>query len=231
MIDLSQKYDHYRRRLRAAMEGRNLTNEEVASRTSSHPVTISKLRTGRIMLDDEWRARMAQALNMDEAILFGEEPLPAPKRQELFTPAKRRGRKPANDNIDLPVYGLAAGSLQGHFIMSMDVLERVVCPPGLVGVLGAYGLRTNGESMIPRYFPLDILYINPLQPVIPGDHVIVQVRAYESSGLETWVKRFDGESEGEIVVSQYNPPARMNFRRQLVQNLHRVLPVNELYLA
>jgi len=229
MVDLSKKYDHYSRRLRQAMQARNLTNEEMASRTESHPVTISKLRTGRITLDDEWRARMAQGLGMPEEVLFGEGPLPAPSARELFRPLKRRGRKPVNDNSELPVYGLAAGSLQGHYVMTTEVIETVPCPPGLKDVFGAYALRTHGDSMVPRYFPRDILYVNPNQPIVAGDHVVVQVRHAEGAGTETWVKRYDGQNDADVMVSQYNPPGRIVFRRQYVQHLHRVLPVNELY--
>lgn len=231
MIDLSKKYEYFSRRLRDAMDARNLTNEEMASRIDSHPVTVSKLRTGRIKMDDEWRARLAAGLSMSEDVLFGDEPLPAPIGGEIFRPIKKRGRKPANDNKDLPVYGLAAGSVQGHHVMTLEVIETVPCPPGLENVPGAYALRTNGESMIPRYFPRDILYVNPVQTVMSGDHVIVQVRHYENSGTETWVKRYDGQTDNEIIVSQYNPSGRMTFRKQYVQSLHRVLPVNELYPA
>lgn len=211
------------------MDARNLTNDEVAARMEAHPVTVSKLRSGRITLDDEWRARTAQALGLDEDGLYGDEPLPAPAPEEIFRPAKKRGRKPANDNGDLPVYGLAAGSLQGHYVMTTEVIETIPCPPGLAGVEGAYALRVSGESMVPRYFPKEILYLNPQQKIVAGDHVVIQVRHYENSGTETWVKRYDGAAKDEILVSQYNPPARMNFRRQYVQHMHRVLPVNELF--
>lgn len=83
--------------------------------------------------------------------------------------------------------------------------------------------------MIPRYFPRDILYINPNQQVRPGDHVVIQVAQSDDAETETWVKRLDAISVDEIKVSQYNPPCQITFDRQCVKHVHRVLPVNELF--
>ncbi len=92
MIDLADKYEHYRRRFREAMDARNLTNEEMASRLVAHPVTISKMRGGKIELDDEWRARISVALNIDEDKLFGDQTLPAPKPAEIFRAPQARAQ-------------------------------------------------------------------------------------------------------------------------------------------
>lgn len=231
MVDLTDKYEHYRRRFREAMEARRLTNEEVATRMDAHAVTVSKLRGGKISLDDEWRARIAAALFMDEKTLFGDDPLPAPTSADIFKPAKKRGRKPANDNSMLTVYGYAAGSSFGHHNSAFQEFEQVPRPPGLMGVESAYALRTRNESMSPRYLPNEILYVNPEQKAKPGDHVIIHVRLHEGHDAETWVKRFDAMTDEDLLVYQYNPAAQMTFKRQYIEYVHRVLPTNELYPA
>lgn len=229
MVDLSETFAHYRRRFREAFEARNYTNEGFAERIGAHPVTVSKLRSGATNLDDEWRARVAIGLGIPAEILFGTDPLPAPRPEEMFKPLRKRGRKPKAVNDNLPLYGLAAGSATGAHRMMNDPVDEVPCPEGLRDVIGAYVLLTRGESMIPRYFPGDRLYVNPTQRVKPGDHVIIQTRLHDSSGTETWVKRFDGESADEIRVWQYNPPGAMTFKKKYVMHIHRVLPVNELF--
>ncbi len=191
MVDMSEKYEHYRRRFREAMDARRLTNEELAGRIDAHSVTISKLRSGKIALDDEWRARIATGLKMDEAALFGEEPMPEPAPEEVFRSVTRRGRKPVNDNRMLNVFGFAAASQVGHNVQVLEVVEQVPRPPGLFGVDSAYALRTRNESMVPRYMPDDILYVNPEQNPRPGDHVIIQIQLHDHAGTETWVKRFE----------------------------------------
>ncbi len=228
MTDLAKRFDHYRQRMDDAMKARNLTNEMLGDLIGSHSVTISKLRTGKTNLDDEWRFKVATALAMSEDILFGEAPLPSPQPWQVHK-QKKRGPKAAVSGI-LDVFGLAAGSIQGHTTMTTERIEEVPRPAGLKNSLNAYALRTSGESMIPRYFPRDILYINPDQDVRAGDHVVIQVRMHDQAGIETWVKRFDGYENDEVLTWQYNPPARLTFKRRFVISIHRVLPVNELYV-
>ena len=155
MSDLSQKYEHYRRRLVDAMKARKLTNDAVAERIGrkTHPVTISKLRNGVINLDDEWRAKTAAALDLPADVLFGEEPLPEPRPFEIWVSPKRSARrvmKAANENRMLNLYGMAAGSMTGAHRMTADPIDEISCPPKLADVVGAYALKTSGESMVPR---------------------------------------------------------------------------------
>ncbi|TPM92699.1 S24 family peptidase [Mesorhizobium sp. B2-1-3A] len=229
MVDLAHKFEHYRRRFRQAMDARNLTNEGMAERMKAHPVTISKLRSGKIKLDDEWRASAASALSIPEELLFGEAPLPAPKPAEMFVSPKKAAklRRAGNDNI--PLYGLAAGSLQGAHSITSDPITEVPCPPALRDVIGAYALETQGESMEPRYFPGDVLYLHPHQRVRAGDHVVIQVMLHDNSGTETWVKRFDSEDADSYHLWQYNPPAKISFKKKYVKHVHRILPTNELF--
>jgi phage repressor protein C with HTH and peptisase S24 domain len=232
MVDLSEKYEHYRRRMVEAMNARRLTNETVAAQIGgkTHSVTISKLRGGKIKLNDEWRAKVAPAIGLPEELLFGNDPLPVPRPFEIAQRKKRTKRihAPANQNRMLDVYGLAAGSAMGAHRMTNDPIDEVPCPPALRDAIGAYVLVTRGRSMEPRYFANDRLYVNPNQPVRPGDHVIIQTRRHDSSGTETWVKRYDGEDGDAIRAWQYNPPAEIAFKKKYVVHVHRVLPINEL---
>lgn len=233
MFDLEKRYRHYAERMRAFMDARNITGEIGAEMIGAHPTTVYDLRRGATRLDDEWRMKVAAGFGIDPDMLFGDAPLPAPAPHEI-RPAKRRGRKPAARppaTRMLSVFGLAAGSIQGAHALTVEPIDEVPCPPGLTHALGAYALETRGESMVPRYFPKDILYVNPHQAPRPGDHVIVQVRLYDGSGTETWVKRYDGEDGRFVRTWQYNPPGEIKFDRRFVVSVHRVLPINELFLA
>lgn len=230
MIDISEKFSHYRQRMAEAMGARKLTGEELADRIGAHSVTISKLKSGKMKLDDEWRARIAVGIGLPEEALFGYDPLPEPKPAEMFQSPKRIPKAPAvNDNRMIPLYGLAAGSLVGAHSVSSDLPEEVPCPPSLREVLGAYALVTTGESMVPRFFPGERLYVNPNQRVRPGDHVVIQTTTQDDNMTETWVKRFDSEDDAAVITSQYNPPGRIEFKRRYVRYVHRVMPINELF--
>lgn len=128
----------------------------------------------------------------------------------------------------LPVYGLAAGSLAGQTVMTVEPIDFAPCPPTLTRVRDAYALMVKGSSMEPRYFAGDLIFVHPHRPVRPGDHAVIQVRKDPSGQTETWIKRFRGETEKDVLTEQYNPPANMNFDRKYVAAVHRVLTVNEL---
>lgn len=232
IMDLDSRYQHYRERLRAFMKGRNLTNDIVAEKLgeSTHTVTVSKLRNGKLDLSDRWRSRIADAFNIDHDDLFGFGPLPKPVPSEIVR-RKRRGRKaaiPDKSQAELPIYGWAAGSAAGVETVAPDPVDYISCPPSLLGVDGAYALRTRGESMAPRYFPGEILFVHPHKTLRSGDHVVIQTQRFEGSGTETWVKRFDSQDAENIYASQYNPQAKIVFRKTQVAYIHRVLRADEL---
>lgn len=238
MADMKQQFAHYRDRLKEAMKARRIGNEELASRLDVHPVTISKLRAGRMKLTEEWRARLAGGMEMSEEELFGSEPIKV--LPGTSAPRKPRSRRSLGDKTMifdpagrrmLEVWGLAAGSVAGQMMISSDPISEVPAPPALASVFGAYVLMTKGESMVPRYFPNDYLYINPHQAVRPGDHVVIQTHTEDRGHLETWVKRFDGEDDQSVFAWQYNPPGRIEFKKRFVEHVHRILPVNELMLG
>lgn len=230
MINLEQRYRHYAARMAAFMDARNITGDIGSELIGAHTTTVYDLRRGAQKLDDEWRARVAIAFGIDHDVLFGEGPLPEPGPGEIY-PAKRRGRKPKTvpPRATLSLYGLAAGSIQGNHSMTNDPVDEVPCPPALRTVVGAYAMKTRGDSMVPRFFHGERLYINPHQAVRAGDHVVIQVRNHESSGTDTWVKRYEAEDEDMVYVSQYNPPGRIAFKKKYVQSVHRVLPIDELF--
>lgn len=237
MTDAAQQFQHYRDRLKAAMKAQRVSNEELAARLGIHHVTVSKLRSGKMKLTEEWRQKIAAEMDMSLSDLFGDTPIVTvspPAERRIFDTRKGSPRR-AKERIIidpvgrrmLEVWGLAAGSLSGQTRISDDPIQQVAAPPALVNVIGAYVLMTKGESMIPRYFPNDYLYVNPHQEVRVNDHVIIQIRAHDGH-IETYVKRYDGADSESIFASQYNPAGRLTFKKQYVEYVHRILPVNEL---
>jgi transcriptional regulator with XRE-family HTH domain len=237
MIDMSERFAHYQARLKDAMKARGMSNEELGELVDAHYVTISKLRTGKLRIDEEWRSRIAAALDVPVEELFGNAPI-IQTRASVTKAARGRGRRHAADMIFdasgrrmLEIYGLAAGSAAGQTLISQDPIAEVAAPPALASVVGAYVLMTKGDSMVPRYFPNDYLYINPHQAIRPGDHVVIQTRTPDGASIQTWVKRYDGEKNGKLVAWQYNPAGKIEFKRELVEHVHRILPVNEFMLG
>lgn len=101
-------------------------------------------------------------------------------------------------------------------------------PRGLQSVTGAYALYVTGSSMEPRYFPGELIFINPHRPPRQGDIVIIQEQLAPDGETLSYVKEFSRRNEKSIVTKQYNPPSNVEFMIQTVKDIHRVLTTNEL---
>jgi phage repressor protein C with HTH and peptisase S24 domain len=128
----------------------------------------------------------------------------------------------------LPVYGTAAGALDGALHMTTDVIEWIPCPAGLAGARDAYALYVVGDSMVPRFRHGEIIFVAPHRPPVPGDDVVIQVRHSESGATQSWVKEFVRLNGDEVVVRQHNPASEKRFARGDVVEMHRVMRINEL---
>lgn len=204
-------------RIRELRRAKDMSMEQLGLAIGTDASTINKLEKGKTRLSDRWIGPIADALQVSKGELFEAPPTTATAQQ----PAASQIRQ-------LPVYGLAAGSLAGQTVMTVEPIEFAPCPPGLVTVRDAYALMVKGSSMEPRYYAGDLIFIHPHRPVRPGDHAVIQVRKDPAGETETWIKRFRGETEKDVLTEQYNPPANMNFARKYVAAVHRVLTVNEL---
>lgn len=95
--------------------------------------------------------------------------------------------------------------------------------PSSVGSPDAYGVRVSGESMSPRYFDGEIVYVDPDRTPRRGDFVVVQVMVDEHSAPWGYVKQFLRRNTLELVLSQYNPPKELTFPNEAVVSVHVVV--------
>lgn len=131
----------------------------------------------------------------------------------------------------LPVFGTAegGGGLSGEFDLNGTVVDRVKAPPALTRVLGAYGLYVRGDSMEPRYFEGELLYVHPHKPVAPGCFVVIQLKPETEDGpIRAVVKKLAKRTATKLVVEQYNPPNTYEIDRAQVLAIHRILNGEEL---
>lgn len=172
--------------------------------------TIVKLARG-LQTTEEWLLRA-------EGNKEGAARLSEVKPAQPSPPSKQ----PATD---LPVYGLAAGSITGALTMTNEPIDYRNAPPALSRVRDAYALIVTGSSMEPRYEAGDYIYVDPHRPPRQGDHVVIQ--EFRHGGTVVSIKRFERLTETHIVTSQYNPLAEVKFLRGPEVIMHRVLTHNE----
>ncbi|RUW04027.1 MAG: XRE family transcriptional regulator [Mesorhizobium sp.] len=183
-----------------------------------------KLKTGYLKRD--FVAKVEKVL-----LGKGNPPITRPEIWELAGPEFNFGAlEPSNAVVisrdvtsgnKIPVYGSAVGGIDGEFAMNGVALYEVVAPPVLDNVSGAYAVQVSGESMEPRYFDGEVVYVNPHKRVVKGDFVIVQILANnEDDPPLAFVKRFVRHNAVELVLEQYNPPKQLKFPHERVKSVH-----------
>lgn len=130
---------------------------------------------------------------------------------------------PSAPTSRLPILGMAAAGEPDRLIMLNEKVGEVDTPPALEGVEGAYALYVHGTSMLPRYAPTEMVFVHPYKPVAPGNYCVVQVGKDHHAPEGGYIKRFERWADGELVLSQLNPPQEMRFPANEVISMHRIV--------
>jgi phage repressor protein C with HTH and peptisase S24 domain len=156
-----------------------------------------------------------------DAARAAEPPLAAPPRNaELGGPARFGGAR-------IPAYGQAVGGRDGEFILNGNRIVDVLAPPSLQGVPDAYAVYVVGDSMEPRYFAGEAVFVNPRLPVRVGDFVVAQIAADEGEPPLAYVKRYTGQNEKSLRLEQLNPPKKLTFAADRLVSIHRIVMSGE----
>lgn len=192
----------------------NLTGYSVAGIRKIESGGVERIRNGRVFIS---------ALNLDPAEWANAEKEDTNTR--LFERHKGAGVAPdrtPGSFTHVPVVGRAAASGEpGKLIMLNEVTEYVPRPPELAGVQDAFAVFVYGDSMVPRYFPNERVYVHPYRPVARGDFCVIQIGAVEPECA--YVKRFVSMDEKEVRLEQYNPPKEITFPRKEVRSIGRIV--------
>jgi phage repressor protein C with HTH and peptisase S24 domain len=162
-------------------------------------------------------ARLATALAAEgRAGRIARTPLAAPPRN-----AELRG--PAQFGAAIPAYGQAVGGRDGEFILNGNRIVDVLAPPSLQGVPDAYAVYVVGDSMEPRYFAGEAVFVNPRLPVRRGDFVVAQIAADEGEPPHAYIKRFVAREARNLKLEQFNPKKTLEFPVGRVISVHRII--------
>jgi phage repressor protein C with HTH and peptisase S24 domain len=123
----------------------------------------------------------------------------------------------ASGQRDLPVIGAVKGGSDGFYFNEGEPKEFVERPANLKGVFNAFALYVDGESMEPRYFAGELLYVNPNRPITKSCFVAVELE--DGQGL---IKQFLRRSDDEVVLYQFNPPQEIHLRSAQVKRIYRI---------
>ena len=125
--------------------------------------------------------------------------------------------QPSSPARDLPVMGAVKGGAEGFYFNEGEAKEFVVRPPALGRVSNAFALYVDGESMEPRYFAGEMLYVNPNRPITRGCFVAVELD--DGQGL---IKQFVRRNDDHLVLAQFNPPKEIRLPIGKVKHTYRI---------
>nr|WP_283772138.1 XRE family transcriptional regulator [Chelatococcus sp. HY11] len=125
---------------------------------------------------------------------------------------------------ELPVLGVAAGGNAGAFHISDTTYDTVPAPPELANVAGSYVVYCYGESMVPRFYAGERVYVHPRLPVARGDFVVVQLaESGETEPTEGIVKQFVSQDDESLILHQFNPEQDLAIPIERVRHMHKIV--------
>jgi phage repressor protein C with HTH and peptisase S24 domain len=170
-------------------------------------------------LPEEVRGRVAEILKIDERQLkvAGSESSPS------FVPPNATVGGGVKFASWIPVYGHAVGGKDGEFILNGNQVTEVLAPASLSSVPGAYAVYVVGDSMEPRYFAGEVVFVNPRLPIARGAFVVAQIAISDDNVPHAYVKRFVSQDAKRLRLEQYNPKKILEFSTPKVVSVHRII--------
>lgn len=129
---------------------------------------------------------------------------------------------------DIPVLGTVSGGI-GGLQMNGDAVDWVRRPPRLVGRADVFGLYVEDQSMVPVYKPGSLILVERARPPAPGDDVVVELLpAGPREERRALIKRLVALNGKSVKLEQFNPAKELEFPRQQVASLFRVMTMADL---
>lgn len=128
-----------------------------------------------------------------------------------------------NDVPELGVTVGGSGDDDSVFELNGATVDYHPRPPGLARRPNVFVLRVANSSMSPRFEDGDVEYIELRNPSV-GDYVVVELKPEVEDGAgRSYIKRLVKADARKIVVEQFNPPGFMEFGRNEIHRLFRVI--------
>src|SRR6266850_6821557 len=171
-------------------------------------------------LPEDVRGRAAEILGLDERVL---KDVPTGRYVAFLRDALVEPPTPPRPVAWIPVYGQAVGGKDGEFVLKGNQVSEVLAPPNLLHVPDAYAVYVVGDSMEPRYFAGETVFVNPRLPVRRGDFVVAQIAAEEGEPPHAYIKRFMAREARSLKLEQFNPRKALEFPMSRVVSVHRII--------
>jgi len=225
---MEQIQDNMIRRYRhqAGMTLEALAQEMGVSRSQVH-----KLERGERRLTVEWIMRLSKVLDCRPQDLLPRDEQDTVANQNLVQngQAGQNGHNGeasedyaahAYSVMDLPVYGATDTFTSSvHKGAYGDMTAR---PAVLQGASKAFAIYMADETMVPRYYAGEMLYVKPQVPVTVNAYALIELKSGRS-----FVAQITGRTPEQITVRRFNPAAKNTISMTDVVSLSRVVGASE----
>lgn len=216
-----------------------LTQKGLAERMGLNPAAVNRMLYGR-------RNIMAEEIPMIEDYLGVRLELSSPSsvsanveyRQDNRAPTIRRGFSDAPASFlharhdapsaaaeegsltqMVPVYSAAPGGLQKGLNPSGGiVIDWVTRHPAQLGIGNAFAIYTSSDSMSPRYFRGELVYVHPGRPPEMNKDCLLEMK---NGDVCLW--RFVSQGGEKIRVAQFNPPEEKDILREDIKAIYAIV--------
>lgn len=212
-------------RLRQARRARQLTQVALAEALEVSQSYVAQLEGGRSYPSPALAAKISKVLGADLALESDPRAvhtLALPP--EVFSHAgKAGGRSRSGSRPQLPIVGAPIPGDPERTLIDGHPYGSVFAPPLLENVAGAKALYVRGRSMEPRYYPGELIYIDPRRRPNPGDFVLALVREPKYSTPVGYVRQYLGEQSGKIRLGTLSPRRDYLISRDDVVSFHTIV--------
>lgn len=150
-------------------------------------------------LEDHLSAPM-RSWRPEQRARFVEEAKRHRSREGMYVGADKRVLRAGEVEDDIPVLSLARGGVAQPMYLEDGPIDWAPRPDYLRRVRDAFAAYMVGESMLPRYRPGQLLFLNPHRPPKSGDGVVV-VLTDDAVLIKEWVR----QDHGDVVLREYQP--------------------------
>lgn len=209
--------------LRESLISKGITQSELARRmTAALGRSIDRAAVNKMTTNK--RKIAADELLTIEGILGMTAPRDTPELTVVTdSPNAKLGPKVTINRDKLPAYGQAVAGVDGEFVMNGNLIAYVDAPPGLDESKGAYAVFVSGDSMEPRYYDGETVYVDPTRRPMRGMFVVAQILSREGDPPYAYIKRFVRHNAQELVLSQFNPEKELRFPADRVVSVHVIV--------
>lgn len=187
------------------------------------PAAIGKIVRGETQYPHIWR-QLVDHLGLDPVV--AEKLLPPPPK------AGRKGRQKEGQVIQhfagrftspnmIPILGHAAAGDPDRLVMIDEPSGMTPAIPAQSDAEGAYALYVYGASMVPRYYPGELVYVHPRKPLTPDCFCVAQIGRGQPEGA--FIKQFKSWNDGKLSLHQFNPNKSLEFDSTEVFDVHRIV--------